>query len=68
MEYYEKNGIQQARNIASTSKIAYENGEIGYIEYIQNLEVAIFSQLKYLDAINEYNQNIIILNYLQGIQ
>jgi cobalt-zinc-cadmium resistance protein CzcA len=66
LDYYRQTGIRQAEEITKISRLSYENGEIGYIEYIQNLQMALEIHLQYADAVNEYNQSIILLNFLQG--
>lgn len=66
LEYYETTGKIQAGEIARISQISYEKGEINYIEYIQNLKTSVEIQLQYANAINDYNQAVIKLNYLQG--
>jgi cobalt-zinc-cadmium resistance protein CzcA len=64
LAYYETAGIVQAGEIAQTAQTAYNLGEIGYMEYIQNMQTAIAIKLQYVDAMNEYNQSIVLLNYL----
>ena len=66
LDYYSLHGNKQAGEIIRISQISYEKGEIGYIEYIQNLKIAVEIHLQYANAINDYNQTIIMLNYLQG--
>lgn len=66
LDYYSGKGIQQADEISRISQLSYEKGEINYVEYIQNLKSAMDIHLQYATAINEYNQSIIMLNYLQG--
>lgn len=66
LDYYRTAGIQQADDISRISQISYEKGEINYIEYIQNLKSAVEIQLQYVNAVNDYNQAVILLNYLQG--
>ncbi|MDR1415516.1 MAG: TolC family protein [Odoribacteraceae bacterium] len=68
LDYYRERGSEQAREIARVSRLAYEKGEIGYVEYVQNLESAAALRLRHAGAINEYNQTVVILNYLQGNQ
>jgi len=68
LQYYETTGLKQADDIIRISNTAYNKGEIGYIEYIQNLQTAINTKLQYTDAINQFNQSIILLNYLKGNQ
>lgn len=66
LDYYKNTGSQQGKEIAKISQIAYEKGEIAYVEYIQNLKTAVEIHLQYANAIQEYNQTVLQLNYLQG--
>lgn len=68
LDYYEQIGLKQADEIVRISQISYKLGEIGYVEYIQNLTMAFDTKLKYLEALNLYNQAIIELNYVTGGQ
>jgi cobalt-zinc-cadmium resistance protein CzcA len=66
LAYHLDAGRASAREVSRVAHLAYEQGEIGYVEYIQNLETAVAMHLQRAAAINEYNQSVIILNYLQG--
>lgn len=66
LDYYSLRGNKQAEDITHISQISYEKGEIDYIEYIQNLKTAVEIHLQYANAINDFNQTIIMLNYIQG--
>lgn len=66
LDYYSLGGSKQADDITRISQISYEKGEIDYVEYIQNLKTVVEINLQYASAINDYNQTIIMLNYLQG--
>jgi len=66
LDYYTSHGITQADDITRISQISYEKGEIGYVEYIQNLKTAVEIHLQRTNAVNDYNQTIIMLNYVQG--
>ncbi len=66
LDYYETIGLKQADDIIRISQVSYRLGEIGYVEYIQNLTQAFTTKLNYLDALNLYNQTIIQLNYVTG--
>lgn len=68
LDYYETIGLKQADEIIRISQMSYKLGEIGYVEYIQNLTIAFDTKLKYLEALNLYNQAIINLNYVNGGQ
>ncbi|MDR0668022.1 MAG: TolC family protein [Prevotellaceae bacterium] len=66
LDYYRTQGAEQADEIGRMSQLSYEKGEIGYIEYIQNLKTAAELHLQCADAVHNYNQSIITINYLQG--
>lgn len=66
IQYYEQTGIPQAQEMERLSQVSYANGEINYIELTQNLKEAISVKLDYLEAIDDYNQIVIKLNYLTG--
>ncbi len=66
LDYYINTGNNQAEEMKRISQLSYEKGEIGYVEYIQNLKTVVEIHLQYRNVINKYNQTIINLNYLQG--
>lgn len=68
LNYFRGEGVSQAKEMARLAKVSYELGDIGYVEYIQNLQAAAQLNSRYADAVNEYNQAVIMLNYLQGIK
>lgn len=68
LDYYEKGAMKQAEELLRVSGVSYNEGEIGYIEYIQNITQYVTARTQYLDALSKWNQAIIQLNYLKGIQ
>ncbi|MFN0082795.1 MAG: CusA/CzcA family heavy metal efflux RND transporter [Ferruginibacter sp.] len=64
LKYYQTEGLPMAESIINAALRSYKAGDIGYIEYIQNIKDAIKLKTDYLAAINSYNQTIIQLNYL----
>ncbi len=66
LEYYQGEGNSQASELRRIAQVTYENAEISYVEYIQNLISALDEQLRYCDALNDYNISIINLNYLNA--
>lgn len=64
VKYYQTEGLPMAESIINAAQRSYKAGDIGYIEYIQNIKDAIKIKTDYLAAINNYNQTIIQLNYL----
>ena len=63
LDYYEQTGLQQAGEIFSAATLAYNNGEIGYVEYTALLSQSIDIKNNYLVSLNNYNQSVIKLNY-----
>lgn len=66
LNYYENTGLKQSDEIIKTATINYRSGNTSYIDYIQNLTQAFNIKLQYLNALNQYNQSIININYLSG--
>lgn len=64
--YYKEKGNPEAGRMLAISRVSYERGEIGYVEYIQNLQTVADIHLQYVKALNTYNRSVILLNYLQG--
>lgn len=68
IDYYKSTGLKQADEILKVAELSYRNGEIGYVEFIQNISQAIGIKTQYLGALNQYNQSVINLNYLLSNQ
>lgn len=66
LDYYVREGNPGADRMLEISRVSYEKGDIGYVEYIQNLQTAADIHLRYARALNTYNQSVVMLNYLQG--
>lgn len=66
LSYYESAGLKQSDEIIKNAEANFKYGNISYIDYIQNLTQAFNIKLQYLNAINQYNQSIININYLLG--
>lgn len=66
LDYYKNTGHDDAVKTSNISALAYENGEISYIEYMSALQQSIDTQLKYATSINDYNQAVIKLKTLCG--
>ena len=62
--YYKTTALPNADIIISTAKLGFSSGNIGYIEYLQALQIATDVQLNYLQCINQLNQTIININFL----
>jgi heavy metal efflux system protein len=66
IEYYTKTALGYAEIINEKSQKAFLNAEIGQLEYLQSIETGLNIQQKYLDAINQYNQNNFNIQYLMN--
>ncbi|WP_295769189.1 CusA/CzcA family heavy metal efflux RND transporter [uncultured Mucilaginibacter sp.] len=64
VRYYDEAGLKQAAEQIRIAQFAYSKGEIGYIEFIQNMTQAMNIRLAYLAALRDYNQTVIELTYL----
>ncbi len=66
IKYYETSALQNAELILSQSRKAFHAGEISYVEYLQSLKISIGIKNNYLQALNQYNQSIVTLEFLLG--
>jgi len=64
IEYYRESGLPQSEVLFRTAQRGFEEGEIGYIEYVQGLNRALTIQVTYLDFLNQYNQTLISIEKL----
>lgn len=64
MNYYHNTALPNADIIINNSTKAYQNGDISYVEHVQGLETALDISTNYINAINNYNQTVINLQYL----
>lgn len=67
LEYYKNSLLPQNNLILSQSEKAYRGGEIGYIEYLQGLKTANEIMSGYLETLNSYNQAVISLEFILGV-
>lgn len=65
LDYYLSGGNEDARETSRIAQLSYEKGDIGYVEYVQNLQTALDLQVSYIEAVNAYNQAVISLRYIQ---
>ncbi len=66
LEYYQTSGLYLANEQIRVAQFAFSKGEIGYVEFIQNISAATDSKLNYLSTVYSLNDAIIGLQYLQG--
>ncbi|SFW88802.1 CusA/CzcA family heavy metal efflux RND transporter [Chitinophaga sancti] len=67
IDYYESSALPNAGLILKQAQLAFQNGEIGYVELLQSLKTSSDIRLGYLQAINQYNQSVYRIKYLAGI-
>jgi hypothetical protein len=66
LEYYTNQALPLAEEQFDFAEISFSEGEIGYIEYIQNIQQSINIQFAYRKLVNRHNQSVIELKYLTG--
>lgn len=64
INYYETDGLKNALTIQTVANTQFSNGEINYLDWVALINQSITVKSKYLDAVKEYNNSIILLNYL----
>ena len=68
LNYYEKFALPQANLIIRNATTSYQNGEIEYLEFIQNSQQSWQIKEMYLSTILNLNQTIIQIETLLGIE
>lgn len=66
LRYYEETGLQQATLIIRNAELAFKKGEIGYVEWTLLMNQAVSIRLSYYEAVQQFNQALIELEYLTG--
>jgi cobalt-zinc-cadmium resistance protein CzcA len=66
VDYYEKQAVPEANIIIDQATRSYKAGAMDYIDYILNLSRALGIKENYLDALNNFNQTIISIDFLTG--
>ncbi|WP_343633924.1 CusA/CzcA family heavy metal efflux RND transporter [Fluviicola sp.] len=66
MEYYLNAAIPNAKLIEQQSLKSFELGEINFTTHLLNTEQIIAINEGYLKAVNDYNSNLLYLNYLMA--
>lgn len=62
--YYKQTALPNADLITKNAGKAYMNGDISYVEYVQGLETALGIRTNYINAVNNFNQTVINLQFL----
>lgn len=66
LEYYRSSGLPNAQLLVTQSQLSYQNGDISYATHLLNLQQALDIQQGYWEALNNYNQSILYLQFLSG--
>jgi len=66
LSYYEKQAVPEADLIIDQATKSYKAGAIDYLDYIQSLSRALSIKQNYLDALNNYNQTIVSIEFITG--
>jgi cobalt-zinc-cadmium resistance protein CzcA len=64
IDYYNQYGKKVSQEIIKVANMSYKQGEIDFFQFIQSLENATTIQVDYLDAVNQYNQTQLELQYI----
>ncbi|MBF9239941.1 CusA/CzcA family heavy metal efflux RND transporter [Hymenobacter sp. BT683] len=68
LNYYEQAALPQARLILSTAEKSFRAGDIDYVTYVVNTEPAWQIQQAYLEQVSRYNEFVIGLQGLNGVE
>lgn len=66
VSYYEKQALPEADIIIDQATRTFKAGAMDYLEYIITLNRALEIKQNYLDALNNFNQTIINIEYITG--
>lgn len=64
LQYYQEEGLPLSKKIIENANLLFYTGEIGYIEYLQNIERAMDLRISWLNAVQEYNRIILDIIYI----
>ena len=64
LEYYENTGKELGNEIIESALYSYNQGEIGFFQFVSSLENAIRLEEEYLNAVYNYNTIVLEMNYL----
>ena len=64
IDYYETSGKKLSDEILKVANMSYKHGEIDFFQYIQSLENALQIKIDNLDAILEYNNTVLDIEFI----
>ena len=62
--FYQAEGQELAEGILTHAHLAFQNGEIDFLQFLQLLENAKNIEISYLENLHAYNQTVLDINYL----
>jgi cobalt-zinc-cadmium resistance protein CzcA len=66
VEFYENQAVPEADLIIQQATLSFKAGVLDYFDYVITLNRALIIKQNYLDAINNFNQTIISIEYITG--
>ena len=66
LDYYETIGLRQSDDLISTARRLFGAGQSDYISYLRTTNDAYAIRQRYLEALRNYNQSLLSINYLTG--
>ncbi len=66
LDYYTVTGLKQADEQIRIAQVSYDLGEVGYMEFVQNMGLAMETKLDYLETVQQLNATVIQLQFLKG--
>lgn len=66
VDYYIKDGLRLSNEQIRIAQVSFDLGEIGYMEFIQNMSLAVQSKVNYLQSVQQLNESVIQLQFLKG--
>jgi cobalt-zinc-cadmium resistance protein CzcA len=65
IRYYQNKGKTLSRTLFRTADKSFMAGEINYFQFIQSMKAATDIRLNYLDNLQQYNQTVLELQYIE---
>ena len=65
IRYYQTNGKALSKTLFWTADKSFMAGEINYFQFIQSMKAATDIRLNYLDNLQQYNQTVLELQYIE---
>jgi cobalt-zinc-cadmium efflux system outer membrane protein len=68
LDYYETKGLKQSEEIITTASRLFKAGQNDYVSFLRTLNDAYTIRQRYIEALRNYNQTQLNINYLLGNQ